>query len=1302
MSLGVDALEPRRMLATFSVSNLADSGSGSLRDAIEAANELPGADVIEFDPDLARGTITLGGRQLTISDDITINGLDGSLLTVSGDHRSPVLRVASGVTTTIRGLRITRGSAETPEDGPGGGISNFGALTLIDSLVEKSVVRGSGGGGIANAGTLTLVNSRVVSNTATGVGGAGAGGIQSGPGSTLALIDSSIFWNASEAGGAGGISIEGELTLTRSRIEGNRTTGSGGGILLKGGTATLVDSVIGANSAAVGGGGIDNALGTLTLLNSTVSGNGASNELAPNTTSGGGIRNSGPLTVVNSTISSNFASRGGGVESTSASVTFHNATVAENSNGGVYSEAGDTGSILAISSIFAYNHRDGRPLDLSGFSLAPGSTHNIISDAESAAGLINGIDNNLVGVDPLLGTLDDHGGLTRTHALIPGSPAIGSGTNPLSLATDQRGGSFSRVTDATIDIGAYQHLPIAATIVVDTLLDENDGDHSLGDLSLREAVLLANDLEGPAEIVFSPDLRGGVILLSGTDLTISNDVKITGPGADLLTISGGNASRVFFIQSWVIAAISGLTISDGNGTGSADYGSGGGINNFGTLMLRDSVVARNSAMDDGGGISSCGTVILVHSAVTDNDAPGYGGGISQSEARLTVKHSVISLNTSLNGGGISVICEAFAVVTLIDSTVADNHAGNDGGGILVNGPSLTLTNSVVRDNTAGGSGGGFESSAAVMLRSSAVHGNSANRSGGGIAMTGGVLSSLQSTISLNHAAEGGGGIWAGPYAGVTVINSTISLNVAANGGGMYVSSATVSASNSTIVRNSEIKLGGGIYTHRMAGVAPLMIATSSIISDNTQDGRPDDVFGKLASGSSNNLIGNARSAGGLINSEDGNIVGVDPLLGPLADNGGPTQTHALLSDSPAIDRGINPQGLPTDQRGATRAFGNGADIGAFEWGSMSSPRGGSDGDGTHRVVSVDMFGHVLVFEQGWTFEDLQAKTGAPIARGDAAIWTDPKDELTYVAAASEDGLLLFARSGTGVWTYRNLTLETGASASPVRDLTHFVSIRRKVVVIAGITADDGVVAFQQTLADASGGGPAFAFVDISADLESQGQSTPRLSGLTSYVPRWDTWHLAGVDAAGRIHSIWINTNNSSFTKWRTNDLSAITGAPPLSGQLAVTLTSWGGINLTGLDTSGNLLTTWWVPRFGGRWAVSNLTSQQGGPPLVGGNLTAYTTPWGGINYVGLDESGVARVYWWVPSFGGRWAASRLLPESTRDAMIPTGTLQSSVSSSGTLNVYGLSADGHILRMSWNPRVSSPWAVEDLTEVSVAR
>ena len=166
---------------------------------------------------------------------------------------------------------------------------------------------------------------------------------------------------------------------------------------------------------------------------------------------------------------------------------------------------------------------------------------------------------NLIGTfdapfDPLLGPLADNGGPTRTHTLSPHSPALEAG-DPAAVAGadgvpefDQRGNPFTRVFDVDgigggrIDVGAYEAAPF--TLIVDTLADESDGDFSLGDFSLREAIEFANTHAGHDTIGVSPDLTAGgpaTILLTLGELAIIDAVTINGPGADLLTVdASGN------------------------------------------------------------------------------------------------------------------------------------------------------------------------------------------------------------------------------------------------------------------------------------------------------------------------------------------------------------------------------------------------------------------------------------------------------------------------------------------------------------------------------------------------------------------------------------------------------------------------------------------------------------------------------------------------------------------------------------------------------------------------------------------
>ncbi|MCA9300479.1 MAG: hypothetical protein KDA28_15520, partial [Phycisphaerales bacterium] len=339
---------------------------------------------------------------------------------------------------------------------------------------------------------------------------------------------------------------------------------------------------------------------------------------------------------------------------------------------------------------------------------------------------------------------------------------------------------------------------------------------------------------------------------------------------------------------------------------------------------------------------------------------------------------------------------------------------------------------------------------------------------------------------------------------------------------------------------------------------------------------------------------------------------------------------------------------------------------------------------------------VVVFEQGWAARDLTRDIGAPKAIDDVIVWTDPKDALVAGAYPSADGLVLLRRDGGGTWTWQNLASELPGARVPVRSLTQFVSGEGtgQVVVIAGIAADGSLVAYRQTGAQV-GSDWSYAFDDISADLTAQGMATPELDGLISYRPAWDAWHLAGLTPEGEIVSVWVAP--SSFQDWRLDNLSDVTGAQPLAGGLSVILTSWSGINLTGLDDDGHVIVTWWVPAFGGDWNANDLTTDFEAPVLTGGVLTSYYTSWDGMNYAGLNELGEVTIYWWVPQLAGSWEVSVVTQGQPGIAERPAGGLTSHASDGGTLNIFGADEDGDVVRVWWAP--GAAWTLENLSETA---
>src|SRR5262245_24805411 len=207
---------------------------------------------------------------------------------------------------------------------------------------------------------------------------------------------------------------------------------------------------------------------------------------------------------------------------------------------------------------------------------------------------------------------------------------------------------------------------------VSTLADAGPG-------SLREAVARANTHPGADVVVFDEGLTG-TIALTGGELDLTDDVKINGPGADELTVSGSHLSRVFKVEAGEAVSVSGLTIAGGNAGG----GNGGGIDNFGELTVSDSVFSDNAAVS-GGGLAneSGGTATVRGSIFTANSAIVSGGGLD-STGTATVRDSTFTANSAgLSGGGLA---NSFETATVSDSTFTGNSAAVEGGGLANGGP----------------------------------------------------------------------------------------------------------------------------------------------------------------------------------------------------------------------------------------------------------------------------------------------------------------------------------------------------------------------------------------------------------------------------------------------------------------------------------------------------------------------------------------------------------------------------------------------------------------------------------------
>jgi Domain of unknown function (DUF4214) len=356
-----------------------------------------------------------------------------------------------------------------------------------------------------------------------------------------------------------------------------------------------------------------------------------------------------------------------------------------------------------------------------------------------------------------------------------------------------------------------------ANFVVDLAIDQDNGNVVAGDVSLREAIKLANTTTGADTITFSPTVFNSpkTMVLTLGRINITDSLTITGPGANRLVLDAFYASQIFYVDGGAVENAKTITLE-------------------GLTLLHGKTTSVPTADYNGGALSSRNARLrLLNMSLSSSSSAGFGGGMYVQGGTTTVLNSNILLSSSkLNGGG---CYSENAQAQMINVTVAQNTTQVAGGGIYCYNGSLVATNCTIVNNNS----------------------NSAD-------------------VSATYT-----------------------------GGGLYNSSNEITVLNTIIARN---------YRG----------SSTSIL---------DDVGGPsaFANASSNNLIYNAATAGGLTNGANNNIVGLDPVLGVFQDNGGQTITYAVGQNSPALGKGSATvlNYVPYDQRGTPRDTGT-PDIGAYE------------------------------------------------------------------------------------------------------------------------------------------------------------------------------------------------------------------------------------------------------------------------------------------------------------------------------------------------------------------------------------
>ncbi len=610
--------------------------------------------------------------------------------------------------------------------------------------------------------------------------------------------------------------------------------------------------------------------GNLTLQETKVSGGWTPSN-------GGGIFNShGVVTLTNSTVTGSSAHYGGGIFNDQGAITLMNSTVLGNSatkkGGGVYNASGVlTLTDSAVSENSATGHGGGVFNDGGALTL----THSTVSSNSAISG--GGVSN-------------DHGTATLMNSIVSGNTASAS----RGATRDEYNYSFGG--------GIF-----------------NDS----GILTLTNSTVSGNTSGNTA---YDFGYGGGMFNDRGT-VTLTN----TRVSANVADDSGGIDNKAG-VLTLTHSVVSGNT-------------SGGITNRYGVATLTNSTVSGNSGggIFNGGLYPDYGTLTLTNSTVSGN----VGGGVFTSNGLMTLTHSTIFHNSAGSGGGMFIDSGA---VMLTHSTISHNFAGSDGGGVSNNIGMVTLIHSTVSGNSAGVRGGGafnWSDSGVLSLTDSTVSGNSTAGDGGGVANLYGRVLLSHSTVSGNSAG-GGGGVTnlTGPGYGFgteMLTNCTVSGNSTSGNGGGVSNDGVLTLTSSTVSGNSARYGGGGVFS---PGIVEL---SQSLISGNTASSAMEfatantgNYFAELTLFGHNGLT-TAQAfdyftpdATDIIATSDGTKpTALTAILNPtLADNGGSTETHNLVSGSPAIDAAPDDANCPvTDQRGALRPFGPKCDIGAVEFGA---------------------------------------------------------------------------------------------------------------------------------------------------------------------------------------------------------------------------------------------------------------------------------------------------------------------------------------------------------------------------------
>jgi len=857
-----------------------DNGSGAILNIAGNGQTVNGSDLYR--------PFTVDAGEVNFDDIIISQGLaqdDGC--GYSGDCGGAI-KVDTGSVVAISNSTLQNNTAEF-----GGGVYNNGTLTIVSSDISSNTVT-EDGGGIANRDQLTVTNSTVSNNVADSDGGG------------IALKNADIY-------------------IEDVDLNANTSTGTyGGGMYLYNSSFEIVDSRIYTNTGRHGG-GLFNYISSGTIENSLIYDNYST------AGQGGGIDNQrSSISIINSTFSHNTAKngRGGAIYnitggSASSYITLTHTTVVSNTGNigaGIYLGGGSLSQVWLQNSIVANNVNDDDCLAYTGSEIIDATAgYNIDSDGTctTSGGTGNVTD------DPLVLALADNGGNSWTHALDSGSPARDSIPEAdCASARDQRG--ETRPQMGACDMGAVEVVYDCAASPFVAAIEAEIG---YGIYCYNAAV------SGSYTISITAD-----IALTDNSTTIDNGsgaiLNIAGNGQ---TVNGSDLYRPFTVDAGELSFDNiiinqGLAQDDGCGY-SGDCGGGIKIDTGSVVTISNSILQNNNA-DFGGGVYNKGVLTIVGSDISSNTVVEDGGGIANRN-QLTVTNSTISNNVAnSDGAGIAL---KNADIYMEDVDLNANTAKAWGGGLYLHNSSFEIIDSRIYTNTAAQGGGLVAYLKSGSIENSLIHDNySTSGQGGGIDSENSEISITNSTLSHNSMGVGGrgGAIYNVSYgsstAYITLTHTTIVSNTAGNGAGIYLSGGNSSYQS----RNGMAYIGDYDLDFQRVATNTLvrLWLQNSIVANNISG---DDCLADsgweiidATAGYNMDSDGTCTTSGGTGNVTD------DPLVLALADNDDDTQTHALLSGSPAVDQipsGTNGCGTTytTDQRDEPRNDWA-CDMGAFE------------------------------------------------------------------------------------------------------------------------------------------------------------------------------------------------------------------------------------------------------------------------------------------------------------------------------------------------------------------------------------